>query len=158
MLAYRLLEAAGFKVTVGGNIGFGLEMLGKPREEVDSTVKAMLRLVRMEELEHRPVSQISGGQQQRVALARALATRPQIIFADEPTGNLDSRSGAEVLRLLREAVDGLRQTVAMVTHDPVAAACADAVIFLADGQVVDIMTGPTPARVLDRMGELGGTS
>jgi putative ABC transport system ATP-binding protein len=101
-------------------------------------------------LGHRP-SELSGGQQQRVAVARALVTRPEIVFADEPTGNLDSRSGAEVLGFLRRAVDGLGQTVVMVTHDPVAAAYADTVVFLADGRVVDRMTEPTPQRVLDRM-------
>ncbi|MGH9213465.1 MAG: ABC transporter ATP-binding protein [Acidimicrobiales bacterium] len=101
-------------------------------------------------LDHRP-SELSGGQQQRVAVARALVTRPEIVFADEPTGNLDSRSGAEVLGFLRRAVDTLGQTVAMVTHDPVAAAYADTVVFLADGQVVDHMVSPTSQRVLDRM-------
>ncbi|MFI0448431.1 ABC transporter ATP-binding protein [Actinomadura sp. 6N118] len=143
-------------LTARENILLPMTLAGtKPDEEWLGSIVAVLGLG--DRLGHRP-SELSGGQQQRVALARALVTRPQIIFADEPTGNLDSRSGAEVLRLLREAVDELRQTVAMVTHDPVAAACADAVIFLADGQVVDIMTGPTPARVLDRIGELGGTS
>ena len=102
---------------------------------------------------HRP-SELSGGQQQRVAVARALVTRPDIVFADEPTGNLDSRSGAEVLGLLRHAVDRLGQTVAMVTHDAAAAARADAVVFLADGRVVDHLTGPTADAVLDRMKEL----
>ncbi|HEY7134967.1 MAG TPA: ABC transporter ATP-binding protein [Acidimicrobiia bacterium] len=101
-------------------------------------------------LDHRP-AELSGGQQQRVAVARALVTRPEIVFADEPTGNLDSRSGAEILGFLRRAVDRFDQTVAMVTHDPVAASYADAVVFLADGRVVDRMTEPTAARVLDRM-------
>ena len=102
---------------------------------------------------HRP-NELSGGQQQRVAVARALVTRPDIVFADEPTGNLDSRSSAEVLVLLRQAVDRLGQTVAMVTHDPTAAAFADAVVFLADGRVVDDMPAPTAQAVLDRMKEL----
>ena len=102
---------------------------------------------------HRP-SQLSGGQQQRVAVARALVTRPDIVFADEPTGSLDSRSGAEVLAILRSAVDRLDQTVAMVTHDPAAAARADAVVFLADGRVVDEMAAPTAQAILDRMKEL----
>jgi putative ABC transport system ATP-binding protein len=106
-------------------------------------------------LGHRP-SELSGGQQQRVAIARALATRPEVVFADEPTGNLDSRSSAEILRLLRAAVDQFGQTVAMVTHDPVAAAYADAVVFLADGRVVDHMDAPTAERVLDRIKALGG--
>jgi putative ABC transport system ATP-binding protein len=106
-------------------------------------------------LAHRP-GQLSGGQQQRVAVARALASRPEIIFADEPTGNLDSRSGAEILEFLREAVSELGQTVVMVTHDPVAAGYSDAVVFLVDGRVHDIMRAPTPDSVLDRMKALGG--
>ncbi|WP_156725382.1 ABC transporter ATP-binding protein [Streptomyces apocyni] len=101
-------------------------------------------------LKHRP-SELSGGQQQRVAVARALASRPEIIFADEPTGNLDSRSGAEVLGFLRESVRELGQTVVMVTHDPVAASYADRVVFLADGRIVDELHEPTADRVLDRM-------
>jgi putative ABC transport system ATP-binding protein len=105
-------------------------------------------------LDHRP-SELSGGQQQRVAVARALASRPEIIFADEPTGNLDSRTGAEILAFMRKAVTDLGQTIVMVTHDPVAAAYADRVIFLADGKVVDQMDEPTADRVLDRMKRLG---
>ncbi|MFF4743891.1 ABC transporter ATP-binding protein [Streptomyces sp. NPDC001268] len=103
-------------------------------------------------LGHRP-TQLSGGQQQRVAVARALASRPEIIFGDEPTGNLDSRSGAEVLGFLRNSVRELGQTVVMVTHDPVAAAYADRVIFLADGRIVDEMIAPSADGVLDRMKE-----
>jgi putative ABC transport system ATP-binding protein len=106
-------------------------------------------------LRHRP-SELSGGQQQRAAVARALVARPAIVFADEPTGNLDSRSGEQVLGLLRRAVDQFCQTVAMVTHDPVAAAHADSVTFLADGRVVDHMPEPTAQSVLDRMKALGG--
>ncbi|MFI5663185.1 ABC transporter ATP-binding protein [Streptomyces sp. NPDC051684] len=101
-------------------------------------------------LGHRP-SQLSGGQQQRVAVARALASKPEIIFGDEPTGNLDSRSGAEVLGFLRNSVRELGQTVVMVTHDPVAAAYADRVVFLADGRIVDDMRDPSADSVLDRM-------
>jgi putative ABC transport system ATP-binding protein len=101
-------------------------------------------------LKHRP-SELSGGQQQRVAVARALAGRPQVTFADEPTGNLDSRSGGEILAFMRRAVDELGQTIVMVTHDPVAAAYADAVVFLADGRIVDRMTAPTAERVLERL-------
>ncbi|MEU3912761.1 MULTISPECIES: ABC transporter ATP-binding protein [unclassified Streptomyces] len=101
-------------------------------------------------LSHRP-TQLSGGQQQRVAVARALAARPEIIFGDEPTGNLDSRSGAEVLGFLRNSVRELGQTVVMVTHDAVAASYADRVIFLADGRIVDEMYAPTADGVLDRM-------
>ncbi|WP_330458254.1 ABC transporter ATP-binding protein [Streptomyces sp. NBC_00820] len=101
-------------------------------------------------LTHRP-SQLSGGQQQRVAVARALASKPEIIFGDEPTGNLDSRSGAEVLGFLRNSVRELGQTVVMVTHDPVAAAYADRVVFLADGRIVDEIHAPTADSVLDLM-------
>ncbi|MCT2592953.1 ABC transporter ATP-binding protein [Streptomyces sp. N2-109] len=101
-------------------------------------------------LKHRP-NELSGGQQQRVAVARALASRPEIIFGDEPTGNLDSRAGAEVLGFLRNSVRELGQTVVMVTHDPVAAAYADRVVFLADGRIVDDMADPTAESVLDRM-------
>jgi putative ABC transport system ATP-binding protein len=101
-------------------------------------------------LGHRP-SELSGGQQQRVACARALVTRPDVIFADEPTGNLDSRAGAEVLAFLARSVADLGQTVVMVTHDPVAASYAGRVVFLADGLLVDEMVEPTSERVLDRM-------
>jgi putative ABC transport system ATP-binding protein len=101
-------------------------------------------------LKHKP-TELSGGQQQRVAVGRALATRPQIIFGDEPTGNLDSRSSAEVMRLLRNAVDQLGQTVVIVTHDPVAAGFADRVVFLGDGRIVDEMADPTPEKIIDHM-------
>jgi putative ABC transport system ATP-binding protein len=101
-------------------------------------------------LRHRP-SELSGGQQQRVAVARALLARPEVIFADEPTGNLDSRSGTEVLRMLREAVDDLGQTVVMVTHDPNAAATADRVVFLKDGRISSELAHPTVATILDHM-------
>ncbi|MEI5097508.1 ABC transporter ATP-binding protein [Streptomyces sp. PmtG] len=104
---------------------------------------------------HRP-AELSGGQQQRVAVARALVTRPEVIFADEPTGALDLASGQEVLRLLREVVDTTGQTLVMVTHDPQAAAYADQVLFLADGVVVDAMRRPDAARISDRMARLGG--
>jgi len=105
-------------------------------------------------LGHRP-SELSGGQQQRVAVARALAGRPDIVFADEPTGNLDSRTGAEILGFLRRAVDDMGQTVVMVTHEPTAAAHADEVVFLADGRIVDGLDSPTATTVLDRMSSLG---
>ena len=101
-------------------------------------------------LGHRP-SELSGGQQQRVACARALITRPNVVFADEPTGNLDSASGAEVLGFLRASVRELGQTVIMVTHDPVAASYADRVVFLADGQVNGELHAPTPQSVLDHL-------
>ncbi|SDY97657.1 putative ABC transport system ATP-binding protein [Micromonospora pattaloongensis] len=104
-------------------------------------------------LGHRP-AQLSGGQQQRVACARALVARPEVIFADEPTGNLDSRAGAEVLNFLRNSVKEHDQTIVMVTHDPAAASYADRVVFLADGQVVTELTGPTPETVLDTMKRL----
>lgn len=106
-------------------------------------------------LHHRP-SELSGGQQQRVAAARALASRPEIIYADEPSGNLDSHSGAELLGFMRRAVRELGQTIVMVTHDPVAAGYADRVVFLADGKVVGQMDEPTPESVIDRMKTLGG--
>jgi putative ABC transport system ATP-binding protein len=105
-------------------------------------------------LSHRP-SELSGGQQQRVAVARALASRPEIIFGDEPTGNLDSRTGAEILSFMRRAVTDLGQTIVMVTHDPVAASYADRVVFLADGRIVDEMSQPTAERVLDRIKQFG---
>ena len=105
-------------------------------------------------LTHRP-SELSGGQQQRVAVARALASRPRIILADEPTGNLDSITGSEILRFMRMAVDELGQTIVMVTHDPVAAAYADRIVFLADGKVAGEMAEPTAEKVFDRMKTLG---
>jgi putative ABC transport system ATP-binding protein len=105
-------------------------------------------------LKHRP-SELSGGQQQRVAVARALVSKPAIIFGDEPTGNLDSKAGAEVLHFLRRAVDDLNQTIVMVTHDPNAASYADRIVFLADGRVVDEMVDPTAERVLERMKRFG---
>ena len=108
-------------------------------------------------LGHRP-SQLSGGQQQRVACARALVSKPEVIFADEPTGNLDSRSGAEVLGFLRNSVRDFGQTIVMVTHDPNAASYADRVIFLADGAVVDEMTEPTAEGVLDKLKHLDVTT
>ncbi len=105
-------------------------------------------------LKHRP-SELSGGQQQRVAVARALAGKPDIVFADEPTGNLDSRTGAEILAFMRLATRELGQTIVMVTHDPVAASYADRVVFLADGCIVDELLDPTPESVLDRMKSFG---
>ena len=106
-------------------------------------------------LSHRP-SELSGGQQQRVAVARALATRPQIVFADEPTGNLDSRAGAEILGFMAQAVRDLTQTIVMVTHDPAAAAYADRVVFLGDGKIVGELADPTAETVINRMQQLGG--
>lgn len=105
-------------------------------------------------MEHRP-NELSGGQQQRVAVARALASRPDIIFGDEPTGNLDSKTGAEILEFMRSAVDNLGQTIVMVTHDPVSASYSDKVLFLADGQIVDEMEDPTTDAVYDKIRSLG---
>ena len=104
-------------------------------------------------LTHRP-SELSGGQQQRVACARALVSRPSVVFADEPTGNLDSRSAAEVLSFLRRSVDEFGQSIVMVTHEPTAAAYADRVLFLADGRIVDELLEPTHETVLDRLGRV----
>ncbi len=105
-------------------------------------------------LDHRP-AELSGGQQQRVAVARALASQPEIVFADEPTGNLDSSTSGEILTFMRDAVEELGQTIVMVTHDPVSASYAQRVLFLADGQIVDEMADPTAERVLDRMKRFG---
>jgi putative ABC transport system ATP-binding protein len=124
----------------------------KPDQEWLDTVVTTVRLG--DRLKHRP-AELSGGQQQRVAVARALLSRPEIVFADEPTGNLDSRSGAEILTFMRQAVDDLGQTTVIVTHDPVAAGYADRIVFLADGKIVDEMMDPTAERVLDRMKNLG---
>jgi putative ABC transport system ATP-binding protein len=120
------------------------------REWLDVVIDAVgLR----DRLGHKP-TELSGGQQQRVACARALASKPSIIFADEPTGNLDSRSGAEVLGLLRRSVREMGQTIVMVTHDPAAASYADRVVFLSDGRVIDELRDPTQAVVLERMARL----
>ena len=105
-------------------------------------------------LDHRP-SELSGGQQQRVAVARALATRPEIIFADEPTGNLDSKSGGDILKFMRRAVTDLKQTIVMVTNDEVSASYEDRIVFLSDGHVAGEMTDPTPEKVLDFLKHLG---
>ncbi|OLZ73344.1 peptide ABC transporter ATP-binding protein [Streptomyces sp. IMTB 2501] len=136
-------------LTVAENITLPLDLAGRrgDREWIDALIDVVgLR----DRLHHRP-SELSGGQQQRVAVARAFAGRPEVVFADEPTGNLDSRSGAEVLGLLGSAVREMDRTVVMVTHDPVAAAHADEVLFLADGRLVDRMEAPTADRVLDRL-------
>jgi putative ABC transport system ATP-binding protein len=131
------------------NITLPLDIAGrKPDQAWLDTVIDTVGL--RDRLTHRP-SELSGGQQQRVACARALASRPTIVFADEPTGNLDSRSGAEVLGFLRRSVDEFGQTIVMVTHDPGAASYADRVLFLADGKIVDEMLDPTADRVLERM-------
>jgi putative ABC transport system ATP-binding protein len=135
------------------NITLPMALAGrKPDQQWLNTVVDTVRLG--DRLHHRP-SELSGGQQQRVAVARALASQPDLIFADEPTGNLDSRSGAEILGFMRRAVDEFHQTIVMVTHDPVAASYADRVVFLADGKIVDEMLGPTSERVLDRLKSFG---
>jgi putative ABC transport system ATP-binding protein len=141
-------------LTAGENVTLPVSLAGR---RVDPAwFDVVVRAVGLgDRLQHRP-SELSGGQQQRVAVARALITRPDVIFADEPTGNLDSRSGAEVLEFLRTSVRELGRTVVMVTHDPVAAAYADSVVFLADGHVVDELADPTPDAVLDRIKTLGG--
>jgi putative ABC transport system ATP-binding protein len=141
-------------LTAGENVTLPLTLAGtKPDQDWIGAVTGTMGLA--DRLSHRP-AQLSGGQQQRVAVARALASRPQVIFADEPTGNLDSKSGGELLRLLRKAVDEFGHTVVMVTHDAVAAGHADAVVFLADGRLIGRLDGPTPQRVLDQMKALGG--
>ena len=131
------------------NITLPMDIAGrKPdREWLDNVITTVGLADR---LHHRP-SELSGGQQQRVAVARALASRPEVVFADEPTGNLDSRSGAEVLMFLQRSVRDMGQTIVIVTHDPAAAAYADRVVFLADGQIVDEIMAPTAETVLDRM-------
>ncbi|MGW2815433.1 ABC transporter ATP-binding protein [Streptomyces sp. NPDC001415] len=143
--AFNLLPT----LTALENITLPMDIAGrKPNKQWLDQVISMVGL--SDRLSHRP-TQLSGGQQQRVAVARALASQPEIIFGDEPTGNLDSRSGAEVLGFLRNSVRELGQTVVMVTHDPVAASYADRVIFLADGRIVDEMLRPSADGVLDRM-------
>ncbi len=134
------------------NITLPMDLAG---ETIDQAwMEDVVRAVGLaDRLSHRP-DELSGGQQQRVAVARALASRPEIIFADEPTGNLDSRAGAEILDFMAAAVRDLAQTIVMVTHDPVAAGYADRVVFLADGRVIDEMAQPTPDSVLDRMRSL----
>lgn len=139
-------------LTAEENILLPLAIAGrKPDPEWYDAVIATVDLG--DRLHHRP-NQLSGGQQQRVAVARALTSRPTIVFADEPTGNLDSKSGAEVLTLLRSSVDNYGQTTVMVTHDPVAAAYTDRVVFLADGKIVDELRRPDREQVLDKMQEL----
>ena len=148
--AYNLVPT----LTAAENISLPSALAGRrpDREWLDTVIEAVgLR----DRLTHRP-SELSGGQQQRVAVARALASQPALVFADEPTGNLDSRAGAEILGFLRRAVSELGQTIVMVTHDPVAASYADAVVFLADGRTVSHLEAPSPQTVLDRLKALGG--
>ncbi|MEV1067184.1 ABC transporter ATP-binding protein [Streptomyces sp. NPDC050263] len=136
-------------LSVEENIRLPLDLAGERGEA--EWIDALVDVVGLRDrLHHRP-SELSGGQQQRVAVARAFAGRPDVVFADEPTGNLDSRAGGEVLDLLADTVRRTGRTVVMVTHDPVAAAHADEVVFLADGLLVDRMESPTADRVLDRL-------
>ncbi|HWV85460.1 MAG TPA: ABC transporter ATP-binding protein [Capillimicrobium sp.] len=148
--AFNLLPT----LTAAENVALPLALAGRRPDPawMDAVVGA-LRLG--DRLDHRP-AELSGGQQQRVAVARALIARPQIVFADEPTGNLDRRTGGELLELLASAVRDLGQTVVMVTHDPVAAAHADRVVFLADGRIVGEVGHPSADDVLDRLKRLGG--
>jgi putative ABC transport system ATP-binding protein len=146
--AYNLVPT----LTAAENITLPIDIAGRdPDRAWMEIVISTLRIG--DRLEHRP-SELSGGQQQRVAAARALAGRPDIVFADEPTGNLDSRSGTELLSFLRQAVSEFGQTITIVTHDPSAAAHADRVVFLADGRIRDEMRDPTTERVLDQMKRL----
>jgi len=143
--AYNLVPT----LSAGENITLPLALAGKKpdREWLDTVIDTLgLR----DRLSHRP-AELSGGQQQRVAVARALATTPQLVLADEPTGNLDSRAGGELLGFMRHAVDEFGQSIVMVTHDPVAAGHADHVVFLADGRIVDDMDEPSAGRVLERL-------
>ena len=148
--AYNLLPT----LTAAENTTLPLDLAGRRPDSgwMDQVVKAIGIADR---LKHRP-DELSGGQQQRVAVARALVSQPEIVFADEPTGNLDSKTGEEVLDFLRTAVEDLGQTMVMVTHDAGAAARAHRVLFLADGQIVDEMVEPTPDRILDHIKGLGG--
>jgi putative ABC transport system ATP-binding protein len=147
--AFNLLPS----LTVAQNIALPMRLDGRrPRR---STVREVAARVGLEtRLRHRP-SQLSGGQQQRVAIARALVTRPEVVFADEPTGALDSRTGRDVLALLREVVDAEGHTVVMVTHDPVAAAYADSVVLLADGRLAGTLDAPSADDVAERLAHLG---
>jgi putative ABC transport system ATP-binding protein len=148
--AYNLVPT----LTAAENITLPLDIAGEEPEKAWFDLVVDTVGVR-DRLSHRP-AELSGGQQQRVASARALVSRPEIVFADEPTGNLDSRSGQEILRFLRSAVKDHGQTIVMVTHDASAASFADRIVFLGDGKVVDEMLDPTTERVLDRLKSLEG--
>jgi putative ABC transport system ATP-binding protein len=150
--AFNLLPV----LTVAENIALPLTLAGRSPER--AWFAQLVAATGLEQrLHHRP-AELSGGQQQRVAIARALITRPMVVFADEPTGNLDSTTGAEILRLLRSAVSAYAQTVIMVTHDPVAASVADQVVFVRDGRIVDELARPTAATVIATMQALGGSA
>lgn len=138
------------------NVMLPMEYAKVPKKERLTRAKKLLAQVGLEEdQQQRKPGRLSGGQQQRVAIARALVTRPEVVFGDEPTGALDTMTARDVLTLLREVVSALGQTVVMVTHDPVSAAYADTVLFLADGRIVDAMTAPTAEKVAERMTRLG---
>jgi putative ABC transport system ATP-binding protein len=141
-------------LTAEENLTLPLDLAGR-KPDASWMVNVIETVGLQDRLRHRP-DELSGGQQQRVAVARALVSRPEIIFADEPTGNLDSVTGGEILDFLRGAVDDLGQTLVVVTHDAGAAAMADRVLFLADGQIVDEMTNPDADRILDRIKAIGG--
>ncbi len=141
-------------LTAEENLTLPLDLAGR-KPDAEWMVDIVETVGLQDRLHHRP-DELSGGQQQRVAVARALMSRPEIVFADEPTGNLDSITGGEVLDFLRGAVDDLGQTLVVVTHDANAAARADRVLFLADGQIVDEMTDPDADRILDRIKAIGG--
>jgi putative ABC transport system ATP-binding protein len=147
--AYNLIPT----LTAEENITLPLALAGR-KPDRDWLAALVTSLGIADRLRHRP-SELSGGQQQRVASARAMVTRPELIFADEPTGNLDSRSATELLELTRAAVDGFGQTVVMVTHDPRAASYADRVVFLADGRIVHELEHPTLNGILDELKALG---
>ena len=147
--AYNLIPT----LTATENITLPMALAGRDgdKEWVDRVINTVgLR----DRLSHRP-SELSGGQQQRVAVARALASRPEIIFADEPTGNLDSKASAEILQFMKRAVTDFGQTIVMVSHDPIAASYAHRIVFLVDGRIIDEMRDPTPDAVLDKMRQLG---
>ena len=148
--AFNLLPS----LTVEQNVTLPLRLAGR-RADRHLVAEVLARVGLTDRRRHRP-AELSGGQQQRVALARALITRPEVLFADEPTGALDLRTGRQVLKLFRDLVDTLGQTVVMVTHDPVAASYADAVLFLADGRIVDQLRQPTAEAVAERMTTLTG--
>ena len=150
--AFNLLPS----LTVEQNVTLPLRLAGR-RADGRLVAAVLARVGLTDRRRHRP-AELSGGQQQRVALARALVTRPEVLFADEPTGALDLRTGREVLGLFRELVDTLGQTVVMVTHDPVAASYADSVLFLADGRIVDQLHRPTAEAVAERMTALTGAN
>ena len=142
-------------LNVTNNIQFGLKEEKISKEEMNHRVNEILNLLELNGLEKRKINEISGGQQQRVAVSRALASKPNIIFADEPTGNLDSKTGNEILDFMRLATTDLNQTIVMVTHDPVAASYSDRVIFLEDGRVVGEIIEPTADSVIDQMRTFG---